>query len=663
MSVDMSKAVNGQVSLSSLVNSEKGKAAGNEMTKILRNELVSLEGLYQTQNPESGAPGKGKTIFDGKTSYLDEYTNKIFGAPFQLMDTVDKRFDEVNRNVGNEYLRNFLINTPILHIKPGKPKYTGGDDANNIVTSVGNVFLGSSSSGGNGFVKSLLTELSSSALKMAGGKLQKRMYGFQETYYNYISYVNYMCRSMATFLNIGSYKCRNAHGDYMVFSNAKWENYRWLKLSVYRSPSKVLGDIWDSTYLGATLTSLKDVFNTTISSIVGKNKTTKTIATTVSNVLESNSFYDVLSSLSTGIKETYDNTVGAVGNTASWLFGTTLEEKWDDTTGFVKDAANGVIDKGKDLIEKVLNNFKKADETSLYDVSIDRICSVLFMVEPGPFEESITNTIENSAIESGLDAVGSAVGKEIAFITNSNTDLGIIDNLAEFVGGGVESLASIIGDIVEPVTGGFMSNLFSGAIRSIKGEKMIYPKIYKNSESKQDYNFTVTLKSPYGDVYNYYMNIVVPLMHLIALVAPKMSTANSVQSPFVVQAFIPGMVTCQLGMISNMTIIKNPDNRRVSVNGFPLDIKVTFTIEEMYNALAISPANDPSSFFFNETLNDYMANLAGLQPSVNTYMAQRNNALNNLGSWLSSGEIGEELAQQTLESAENLFNPYKRQGK
>ena len=29
------------------------------------------------------------------------------------------------------------------------------------------------------------------------------------------------------------------------------------------------------------------------------------------------------------------------------------EEKWDDTTGFVKDAANGVIDKGKDLIEKV----------------------------------------------------------------------------------------------------------------------------------------------------------------------------------------------------------------------------------------------------------------------------------------------------------------------
>jgi hypothetical protein len=192
---------------------------------------------------------------------------------------------------------------------------------------------------------------------------------------------------------------------------------------------------------------------------------------------------------------------------------------------------------------------------------------------------------------------------------------------------------------------------------------MIYPKIYKSSESSQDYNFTISLKTPYGDVYNYYMNILVPLFHLIGLAAPKMITANSIASPFLVQAFIPGMVTCQLGIIKTMTISKNPDNRRVSVNGYPLEIKVSFSIEELYNALSISPANDPAAFLFNETLNDYMANLAGLQPSVNTYMAQRKTALENVGNYFTSGEWEEDLSQKTLAAVENLFNPYARQGK
>ena len=78
-----------------------------------------------------------------------------------------------------------------------------------------------------------------------------------------------------------------------------------------------------------------------------------------------------------------------------------------------------------------------------------------------------------------------------------------------------------------------------------------------------NYSFTINLSSPYGDVYNYYMNIVVPLMHLIALAAPRMVSANSVASPFLVQAFIPGMCTCQLGIIQSLSIEKNPSGKRV----------------------------------------------------------------------------------------------------
>ena len=646
-----------------------GNNANSVMTKILREELVNLEGIYITQNPESGAPGKGGNLYDGNTSFLDEYTNKIFGAPFQLMDSVDKRFDEINKHVGNEYLRNFLINTPILHIKPGMPKYTGGDDGIDIVNTIGNMFLGKNK--GMGYLDSFLLELASAAGSFVGGKMQKRMYGFQETYYQYMSYVNYMCRSTAVFLNLGRKTVVTAHGDSMYLDTAKWENYRWLSNSTYRNPSKILDDILRSTVVGSVVSDMikglrsdiaaarKGVLKTIEAGERAANAVGQDIVTLVKDGFENTNFWQYLSSGTKKAAELVEDIAkdpaGSLGSAASGL--------WNGLGSIVTSAKDAIADTAKSTFKTLMAEYDHASKTSIYDVSVDRICSVLFMVEPAPFEENISNTVEPSAIEAGLDAIGSAVGKEIAFITNSNTDLGAIDNLVEFVGGGAAAIGSVIANIVEPVTGGFMSNLFSGAIRSIKGEKMIYPKIYKSSESSQDYNFTISLKTPYGDVYNYYMNILVPLFHLIGLAAPKMITANSIASPFLVQAFIPGMVTCQLGIIKTMTISKNPDNRRVSVNGYPLEIKVSFSIEELYNALSISPANDPAAFLFNETLNDYMANLAGLQPSVNTYMAQRRTALENVGNYFTSGEWEEDLSQKTLAAVENLFNPYARQGK
>ena len=175
---------------------------------------------------------------------------------------------------------------------------------------------------------------------------------------------------------------------------------------------------------------------------------------------------------------------------------------------------------------------------------------------------------------------------------------------------------------------------------------MIYPKIYDSSNSDTNYSFKVHLSTPYGDPYNYYINIVVPLMHLIALAAPRMVTSNTVGAPFIVQAFIPGLCTIQMGIVSSLHISKNPDSNRISVNGYPL-----------YNAMSISPANDPASFLFNETLNDYMANLAGLIPSIDTYNAQRRVAFDNLGTYLGH-ELVPDIAAAAVEKLEDMFNPF-----
>ena len=58
-----------------------------DTSSMLYEELKLLEGIIG-QDPETGS-------LSG-SSYIKDYTNRVFGAPFQLLDSVDKRFSSVN---------------------------------------------------------------------------------------------------------------------------------------------------------------------------------------------------------------------------------------------------------------------------------------------------------------------------------------------------------------------------------------------------------------------------------------------------------------------------------------------------------------------------------------------------------------------------------------
>lgn len=591
--------------------------ANDYFDKILFQELVQLEKV-QHQNPETGAG-----INEG-TTYIDQYTNRIFGAPFQLMDSVDRRFPSVNKHVGNEYLRNFILNSPILHIKPGTPKYSGGSGSS-IAKTLVNLYIGMSRDAGMKFTESLLLNMASSTIFSSGSRLQKRMFGFREQFYQYMSHVNYMCRSMATFLNLtsttnfpqGTYVNGSGNDyEFSYFKNIKWENYRMLTSAKPLSPIDELKALGGATVLGTVGTAISSFLSGTV------------------------------------------NTAKATANEAAAHFTEILNGDASALDSVLNTLINSSSENASSTKSAVLNAADEAEETSISDIMTDKICSVMFMVEPVTFEESLTNQTQPSMIEQALDGVSGQVGSEIAFITNSKVDTKMVGSIAELLGDTIDTAGNFLSGLTENVAGGFTSNLFSGALKSVTGQKMIYPKIYQSSKSQMDYNFIVNLSTPYGDVYNYYMNIIVPLMHLIALASPRMMTSNSIASPYLVQAFIPGMCSCQLGIISNMQIMKNPNGKHVSAQGYPLDITVKFTVEELYNAMSISPANDPASFIFNETLNDYMANLAGLMPSVNTYSNQRLVAFKALSNYMESGDYLQDAANSMLQSVEDFVNPF-----
>lgn len=598
-------------------------------------ELEVLEGLH-ANNPEIG-----KNILKNAGSGLgkfSKYTNRLFGAPYQLLPSVDVRFNDYNSNVGYEYMKHFLLNSPILHIRPGMPKYTGDYNPTSIKEIARKALVSTQFGVSDGRDVSVTDELIEKLLFGRGKQVQARMFGFRETYLEYMGYVNYMCRSMAIYMGLdrdtgsgypnGAFV--NKHGSetndqaktgsgnsgvgFEKFESLRWENYRMT-----------------TRYVRST----RELFNAYNSSSGG-------LLIPIANIANR------------GILSGIASTVGQLGMNA--LASPKANNEPLDQDELYKQVKRSSEESGLD--QALLK-----DEGSIGELMSNKVKSVMFMVEPVSFQEQMDNTVGQSMIESLADSIKESVGSELGFITNSHVDTGIIDDLVGFLGDVTSTGAMFIGKVVEPATGGFVQNVFSGAAKSLKGQKMIYPDIYKSSNSQMDYRFSITLSTPYGDKYNYYMNIIVPLMHLIALAAPRMVTSNTVSSPFLVQAYIPGMCTCQLGIVSNMTIEKNPTTKHVSVDGFPLTVKVDFQIKELYNSMAISPAHDPSSFLFNETLNDYMANLAGLIPSLETYMRQQGVMLSQMNDYFKLEEddgIFHDSMASTVQYSEDLFNPLGR---
>lgn len=604
----------------------------------LYDELLALEGL-KGQNPETGMDTNG--------TFMSKYTNRLMGAPYQLLDSVDRRFNAINKYLGNEYMRNFIFNSPILYIKPGMPKYTGNLKETGLGATISNLYM-DTSLGGMSILESLFTSIGSSF--MAKDKnLQRRMYGFKETYQTYMQHVNYMLRTIANLMGLTSGGGRYPTSVFTSvsdnskeatsaepLSSVKWENYRMM------AGSQVMGQ---SDYLASIL---YQVGNTVISPA-------KKVATAF--ISGSKKLYNSITGKiidgfhSYSDKDYPEETLGDLLKQMDELLSTYISPSTaEGYSGLDEEALN-------DAWSEIQGSFTEGNDESVSHIIGNKVTTVQFMVEPVAFEESLNNEIGSSMISSAIDGLNS-IGQELQWISNSQVDSGILEGLFNFLGGATDALRDSLTSVTEALGGSFLSNLFNGAVNSVKGQKMLYPQIYKSSSSQMNYNFSMTLTTPYGDPYNYFMNIIVPLVHLICLAAPRMVTSNSISSPYLVQAFIPGMCTCQLGIITSMQISKNPDIKHVSVDGYPLTVKVNFTISELYNNLSISPANDPASFMFNETLNDYMCNLAGLMPSLDMFQQQRNAQKQIFEDYFNLTERRNDLSQVTVERIEDVLNPF-----
>lgn len=237
---------------------------------------------------------------------------------------------------------------------------------------------------------------------------------------------------------------------------------------------------------------------------------------------------------------------------------------------------------------------------------------VSFMVEPQGSNESYSNSVGDSQIYSSVINQGSSIGAEIAFITNSSVS-GLDDAVVNIAGGAISAAEGVLSALGSGV-GRFTAAIAGSMARSFLGDHTIYPQVFQSHTSTSSKDFTVHLVASSGDPYTYLTEMLVPYFHILGMVLPRMSqnNASAYAYPPMVQVNVPGLWGCRMGMVTSVTVNKNPSGKDFSVHGFPLSMDVTITVTDLAHVLVTSPMDKPAVFLNNHTMFDYIAQCAGV---------------------------------------------------
>ena len=241
----------------------------------------------------------------------------------------------------------------------------------------------------------------------------------------------------------------------------------------------------------------------------------------------------------------------------------------------------------------------------------------------------MSNSTSESQLKSLFDSA-SGWAKELAFLMNSG---GISSSkFGKFTTGSAQALGTFINETLGGGTGtGAIARILNIGGNVLKGDNIIIPEIYQSSERESGHSVTIHLRTPYGSKLAYYLDIFVPLMHLMALAMPKETSANSYNSPFLIKAYMDGSWTSNLAICRSISIQRSPESR--NMDGLPNELIVNLDIQDLYADLAMSKGGNPvkgAQFINNASLVDFIATNCGMSLTQPNYQKKWDAIWNNL---------------------------------
>ena len=249
--------------------------------------------------------------------------------------------------------------------------------------------------------------------------------------------------------------------------------------------------------------------------------------------------------------------------------------------------------------------------------------------------ESLSNSTTMSQIANKVNALSDS-GRELLFL--SGTASGLVQGVAEtaekaakgIVGGMQNAMPGTSGADDKALlrsyenSSGAINALLNGISNTLAGSKMLFPELWQDSAFSRDYNITIKLDSPDNDKLSLYLNIIVPLIHLVGFAAPRYMGATTYASPFLVKAYYQGFFNINMGIVTSLNINRGAEGAW-TLDNIPTVVEVQLTIHDLFATnITITPSSPGSneSSIFGSLLNskiiqntpmlDYVGNLCGV---------------------------------------------------
>lgn len=261
-------------------------------------------------------------------------------------------------------------------------------------------------------------------------------------------------------------------------------------------------------------------------------------------------------------------------------------------------------------------DFTSAGIKSITDLG--NFSSVPFYVDAeSSISENWSNSTQASQLASTINNI-SDMAKEVNFLIGMGSTALNLDSIVDAdMTTNMESLDALTSKLAGSNASNFLSNLTGHLTTLAAGGRMYFPEIWADSQLSRSYNCHFKFMSPDPSPLSIYLNVLVPLIHLMCLVAPQTisGNVNSYSTPFLVRAIYKGMFNVDTGIITSMSVNKGGDCQWTK-NGIPTSIEVDIEIKDLYNVMAITPT-DGNLICSYDTLNntalmDYVANLCGI---------------------------------------------------
>ena len=206
----------------------------------------------------------------------------------------------------------------------------------------------------------------------------------------------------------------------------------------------------------------------------------------------------------------------------------------------------------------------------------------------GTIGESFSTQVKEAEIQSKINSMSASAASTRFDLADGNLGGGLIGKTIEGVLGAVK-------DVVAGVASGIGVR---GIAAALAGNAFVeIPKVWDSSSANlPTADFTIQLRSPYGNKMSRLLNLYLPLCMILAGALPISTGKQSYTAPFLCEVYVRGRMTCRLGMINSLSITRGTGNIGWTDEGEPLGIDINFSVVDLSNVMFMPIAANFTAF-------------------------------------------------------------------